>query len=97
MYKKDDLVRVRRSQNHWHVRTPAYIQGKIGRIHTIHAGYKNPEYLAYGHNGLPKRNLYMVEFDQMVVWGNYQGALCDKLYVDIFEHWLESIEYEDIM
>ena len=88
-FRTGDLVRVRQEPPKGHVRTPAYIQGKVGRVDMAHGPYLNPESLAYGGAGLPAQPLYMVSFDQSKVWENYQGAADDKVYVDIFEHWLE--------
>ena len=73
-----------------HVRTPFYIRGKIGRIDQVLGEFLNPELLAYGHDGLPKQILYKVVFSQGEVWDRYQASSEDKLYVDIFDHWLEQ-------
>ena len=57
--------------------------------------FRNPESLAYGGDGLPTRPLYLVGFPQRR-WGpRYQGAPRDRLYVDIFEHWLEPAETDE--
>ena len=81
-------VRVRQGFSQGHVRTPAYIQGKTGLVNRVHGSYLNPESLAHGGSGLPSKYLYMIEFDQAEVWGDYRGEKGDKLYVDIFEQWL---------
>ena len=51
--------------------------------------FHNPESRAYGGSGLPKQPLYMVQFEQAVVWERYLGLPGDKVCVDIYEHWLE--------
>jgi nitrile hydratase len=92
-FKPGDKVRVRVGYPPHHFRTPAYIQGKIGSVATIHGAFRNPETLAYGTDGLPKQPLYLVRFDQQEVWGEqYHAAPRDTLYIDIYEHWLESAE-----
>ena len=89
-FKPGDRVRIRVGSPPGHFRTPVYIQGKAGRIETVHGEFRNPESLAYGGDGLPKQFLYLVGFDQTHVWRQYQAPLQDKLFIDIYEHWLES-------
>jgi Nitrile hydratase beta subunit, C-terminal len=89
-FKAGDHVCVKNEERPGHVRTPHYIRGKTGRIEALHGVFRNPESLAYGGNGLPRRPLYLVGFSQSEVWGaRYRGAPRDRLYVDIFDHWLE--------
>jgi nitrile hydratase len=66
------------------------VRGKVGRVVGIHGEFRNPESLAYGGDGLPRRPLYLVSFRQTDVWGSrYAGPAADTLTVDIYEHWLE--------
>lgn len=88
-FKPGDRVRVRTGDPPGHIRTPAYIRGKIGRVASVHGAFRNPESLAFGGQGLPKQPLYLVGFSQTEVWNRYTGSPRDKLYVDIYEHWLE--------
>ena len=71
-----------------HRRTPYYIRGKVGEIERICGEFPNPEELAYGFDGLPKRTLYRVRFRQKDVWLVYSGPTEDTVDVDIYEHWL---------
>ena len=82
-------MRVRAEDRPGHIRTPFYIRGKSGWVERVYGEFLNPELLAYGKDGLPKRTLYLVAFDQSEVWDRYQSSPRDKLYVDIYEHWLE--------
>ena len=89
-FKPGDRVRVRTDDRSGHVRTPRYIRGLTGWIEAIHGDFRNPESLAYGGDGLPTKTLYMVGFGQRDVWHTrYQGAASDKVYVDIYDHWLD--------
>ncbi len=88
-FKRGDRVRVRTGRPPGHIRTPAYIRGKIGRVEALHGTFGNPESLAFGGDGLPKRSLYQVGFPQTELWERYTGSPHDTLYVDIYEHWLE--------
>jgi len=58
-------------------------------VERVHGEFLNPESLAYGRDGLPKRPLYLVGFYQAEVWGDTNASARDKLYVDIYEHWLD--------
>jgi nitrile hydratase len=72
------------------MRTPAYVRGKLGWIERLHGEFRNPEQLAYGGDGLPRQPLYLVGFRQMDLWQQrYAESPRDKLYVDIYEPWLE--------
>ena len=88
-FKPGDRVRVRVGSPPGHFRTPAYIQGKIGAVERVHGDYRNPESLAYGGDGLPKKPLYLVRFSQSQLWPKYMGLAGDQLLMDIYEHWLE--------
>jgi nitrile hydratase len=84
-------VHVRAITPDGHCRTPFYIRGKTGRVIRDHGAFRNPEQLAYGQEGLPKKELYLVEFAQGDVWPGY-AAPQDRIALDIFEHWLEPAE-----
>jgi len=88
-FKPGDRVRVRSGNPPGHIRTPAYIRGKTGRVEAVQGLFRNPESLAFGGEGLPRQPLYFVGFNQSEVWGRYDGSPLDTLRVDIYEHWLE--------
>lgn len=86
-FKAGDRVTVKFEDRLGHIRTPWYIRGKTGWIERIHGDFLNPESLAFGRDGLPKRTLYLVAFNQSDVWGKAVSSK-DKVLVDIYEHWL---------
>ena len=88
-YHAGDRVRVSSRAHPGHQRTPAYLKGRTGTIERVHGSFKNPETRAYGGDGLPVRPLYSVGFAQADLWSNYSGRSGDRLYVDLYEHWLE--------
>jgi hypothetical protein len=61
-------------------------------VERAHGSFTNPEKRAYGADGLPREALYLVGFAQADVWPGYQGGAGDRIYVDVFEHWLEDAE-----
>jgi nitrile hydratase subunit beta len=89
-YHLGDHITVRVFEGPGHVRTPAYVRGKPGWIERVHGEFRNPESLAYGGDGLPRTALYMVGFRQSDLWyERHRESAGDKLYVDLYEHWLE--------
>jgi nitrile hydratase len=85
-------VRVAGRPHEGHHRTPAYLKGKIGSIERLHGSFTNPETRAYDGDGLPEQPLYLVGFAQRDVWPDYHGESEDRIYADLFEHWLEEAE-----
>ena len=84
-------MRVKAQERPGHVRTPAYVRGKLGWVERVHGEFRDPEKLAYGRDGLPRQPLYMVGFLQTDLWPRQQTGVSprDSLYIDIYEHWLE--------
>ncbi|MEM9440487.1 MAG: SH3-like domain-containing protein [Pseudomonadota bacterium] len=90
-FQPGDRVRVREAHPPGHVRTPYYVRGCEGVVESIAGDFANPEELAYGRDGLPRRTLYRVRFAQQDIWPSYRGLAADSLVVDIYEHWLTPI------
>lgn len=88
MFCNGTKVKVANRPVETHIRVPAYIQGKSGVIERLCGSFRNPENLAYGRDGLPKRLLYRVRFLQTDVWEGYVGTLGDTIDVEIYDHWL---------
>jgi nitrile hydratase subunit beta len=86
-FKAGDRVTVKFEDRPGHIRTPWYIRGKTGWIERVYGDFLNPESLAFGRDGLPKRTLYLVAFNQSDVSPKTVGSK-DKILVDIYEHWL---------
>ena len=88
-FNTGDRVRIKSIFPPGHRRTPCYIRGKRGEIERICGAFPNPEELAYGFDGEPKKVLYRVRFAQEQVWQEYGGPDHDVIELEIFEHWLE--------
>ena len=91
-YRPGQRVWVSARLHEGHHRTPGYVKGKIGSVERGHASFTNPETRAYGADGLPEQPLYLVGFAQYDVWPDYRGHGDDRIYVDVFEHWLEEAD-----
>jgi nitrile hydratase len=72
------------------VRTPTYLRGKRGVILRDFGLWPNPEQLAYGKPGWPRKVNYWVQFAMDEVWGG-DGTYAegDTVVAEIYEHWLE--------
>ena len=89
-YRPGQRVRVAARDHRGHHRTPGYLKGKAGNVERVYGTFANPETRAYGSDGLPEQRVYLVGFDQHDVWAGYRGRTDDRIYVDVFEHWLEA-------
>lgn len=87
-FRPGERVRVRTGHPRGHCRTPLYCRGKPGEIERICGTFRNPEDLAYGHEGLPKQPLYRVRFRQRDLWPDYDGPDGDVTEIELYEHWL---------
>jgi hypothetical protein len=87
-----ERVQVRQFRTLGHVRTPTYVRGHVGTVERLCGAFPNPEELALGRPGLPEKRLYRVSFLQSQLWNDYQGPATDTVQVEIYEHWLESVE-----
>lgn len=82
-------VRVSTHMPPGHVRTPAYLRGKIGTIERVLGPFPNPEDLAYRQKGqaLP---LYRVRFRMGDVWPDPENP-DDTIEAEIYAHWLSEV------
>ena len=89
-FKVGDRVVVRTDSPPGHVRTPTYLRGKRGVILRDFGPWPNPEQLAYGKPGWPRKTNYWVQFAMDEVWrGDGAYAQGDTVVAEIYEHWLE--------
>ncbi len=85
-------VRVQTRDASGHIRTPAYLMGKVGVVEKQKGRYRKPEDLAYGKGDGEPAALYSVRFEQAQIWPEYEGNPRDTLIADIFEYWLEAAD-----
>ena len=88
-FKQGDKVRILAANRPGHCRVPVYARGHAGTIERLCGEFANPEELAYGFDGMPKRMLYRVRIRQADIWPDYKGSDKDLLELEIYEHWLE--------
>ncbi len=89
-FKPGDRVVVRTDNPPGHVRTPTYLRGKRGVILRDFGLWPNPEQLAYGKPGWPRRTNYWVQFAMTDVWGGASSpGTADTVVAEIYDQWLE--------
>ncbi len=82
-----DEVRIADRAHAGHHRTPGYLKGRRARVARVHGTFTNPETRAYAADGLPRLRLYLVEVARGEIWPRADRR--ERLYADVFEHWLE--------
>ena len=92
IYEVGAKVRIQTREAAGHIRTPAYMMGKVGIVNRRKGYYLKPEDLAYGKGDGDPAALYSIRFKQADLWPNYEGQGQDTLLADIFEYWLEPAE-----
>lgn len=91
IYNQGDKVKILNTHPPGHRRVPVYIRGLSGEVERYCGAFPNPEELAYGFDGLPKRHLYRVRFRQTDIWDDYDGPAHDTLDLEVYEHWLQPV------
>ena len=84
-FRVGQRVRISDRTHDGHHRTPGYVKGKVGTVERLHGSFTNPETRAYGESGLPEQPLYLVGLEP-------QPGRRGRIWVDVFEHWLEEAE-----
>ncbi len=83
-------VRVRQWMPPGHIRTPAYLRGRLGTVERVLGAFPNPEDLAY-RRPAPLIPLYRVRFAQADLWPDDRATTAsgDTLEAEIYAHWLD--------
>ncbi|PRX29755.1 nitrile hydratase [Meinhardsimonia xiamenensis] len=89
-----ERVRVARWMPPGHVRTPAYLRGRVGEVERRLGTFPNPEQAAYGLPAEP-RELVRVRFRAADIWGAEAERPDDLIEAEIYGHWLEPVAHQD--
>ena len=87
-FKVGDRVTVQELNKSGHIRIPFYVRGKTGEIVQFCGMFLNPEELSVGNTAGPAIPLYRVEFRQGDLWAGYDRNGADRLFIEIYDHWL---------
>ncbi|MEL7050249.1 MAG: SH3-like domain-containing protein [Cyanobacteria bacterium J06588_5] len=89
-YSSGDAVQVAPHSKPGHIRVPAYLLGKRGKVVSFQDMFSNPEDVAHLKSTVVRLPLYLVEFEMTEVWGDRcpRKSLKDKVKAEIYESWL---------
>ncbi len=90
-FTKGQRVRIADRTPPVHHRVPSYVKGQVGIVERVCGMHPEPEKCIRG-DGKPFQRIYRVRIPQNDLWAPYEGTNGDKLEIEIFEHWLESVE-----
>jgi nitrile hydratase subunit beta len=75
-----------------HYRVPTYLRGKTGVVDAVitPAAVDNEEE-GFGRNAGSKRHYYRIAVKLKEIWSGRPETRDDRLYIEVFETWLERI------
>jgi len=92
VFRPGEQIRVATRSPIGHYRVPTYLRGKVGSVEAIiEPSAVDNEEEGYGRNAGSRRHYYRVAFPMREIWPNYAGQPDDKLWIEIFETWLERM------
>lgn len=92
MFRPGEQIRVATRSPIGHYRLPIYLRGKIGCVESvIEPTFIDNEEEGFGRNAGSRRHYYRTAFVMRDIWPHYSGGPRDKLWIEIFETWLERV------
>jgi nitrile hydratase len=73
-----------------HYRVPLYLRGKTGVVERLVQPAIDNEEEGFGRNAGVKRHYYRIGVPMAHIWDSYAGGDRDRLYIEVFETWLEA-------
>ncbi len=83
-----DAVRARNINPKGHTRLPRYVRGRHGVIDRVHGVFVTPDTNAHFEGEHPQ-TVYSVRFTAAELWGDDAPHPADKIYVDMWDSYLE--------
>ena len=93
IFRPGEQVRVAERFPLGHYRVPLYLRGKAGVVERLVQPAVDNEEEGFGRNAGMRRHYYRVAFPMTEVWREYAGARQDRLYIEVFETWLEPVRH----
>jgi nitrile hydratase beta subunit len=84
-----DLVRARNLNTKEHLRMPAYVKGRAGRVEAYYGNFEHPGARA-AERPDPGDHLYRVAFSAAELWGDVPERPDDIVCLDLIESYLEA-------
>ena len=91
IFRPGERVRVVERFPLGHYRVPLYLRGKTGVVERLVQPAVDNEEEGFGRNAGVKRHYYRIAFEMIEIWHEYAGARQDRLYIEVFETWLEAV------
>jgi nitrile hydratase len=83
-------VRVKERSPLGHYRVPLYLRGRTGVVERLVQPAIDNEEEGFGLNAGLKRHYYRISVPMSDIWTHYAGSGRDRLYIEVFETWLEA-------
>ena len=94
IFRPGEQVRVAERFPLGHYRVPLYLRGKTGVVERLVQPAVNNEEEGFGRNAGLRRYYYRIAVPMSEIWHNYAGPGQDRLYIEVFETWLERVGNE---
>ena len=91
VFQPGERVRVAERFPLGHYRVPLYLRGKTGVVERLVQPAVDNEEEGFGRNAGMKRHYYRIAVPMAEIWHDYAGARQDRLYIEVFETWLEPV------
>jgi nitrile hydratase len=76
-----------------HYRVPLYLRGRTGVVERLVQPAIDNEEEGFGRNAGVHRHYYRIAVPMVDIWANYAGGRQDRLYIEVFETWLEDADH----
>lgn len=76
-----------------HYRVPLYLRGRTGTVERLVQPAIDNEEEGFGRNAGVHRHYYRIAVPMADIWAGYAGGRQDRLYIEVFETWLEEVDH----
>jgi len=90
VFQPGQQVRVLERYPLGHYRVPLYLRGRVGTVERLVEPAIDNEEEGFGLNAGLKRHYYRIAVPMSDIWPSYAGGSRDRLYIEVFETWLEA-------
>ncbi len=90
VFRPGERVRVVERFPLGHYRVPLYLRGRTGIVERLVQPAVDNEEEGFGLNAGVKRHYYRIAVPMSDIWTDYAGSHRDRLYIEVFETWLEA-------
>ena len=93
IFRPGQRVRVLQRFPLGHYRVPLYLRGRIGLVERLVLPAIDNEEEGFGRNAGVHRHYYRISVPMVDIWADYAGGQQDRLYIEVFETWLEDADH----